>query len=79
MKKSRRKITLITNLVLIAAFTAVFAVSFLPQATLPIYGGKNLSAIYNGVRGGNNVSLMFNVYENTEVVEKIADILDENK
>lgn len=77
MKKNRRKITLITNLVLVAAFTAVFAVSFLPQQALPIYGGTELTAIYNGVRGTNKVSLMFNVYENSETVGKIADLLTE--
>ena len=77
MKMTRRKITLFTNVLLVAAFTAVFAVSFFPQNALPIYGGTNLSAIYNGVRGTNRVSFMFNVYESAETVEKIADLLDE--
>lgn len=76
MKLKRRKLTLITNCMLIAAFTAVFAVSFLPENAVPIYGGTNLSAIYSGNRGTNKVSFMFNVYENTEVVEKIVDVLD---
>ena len=76
MQIKRRKVTFITNFVLIAAFTAVFAVSFLPQKALPIYGGTNLSAVYNGNRGTDKVSLMFNVYENSEIVEKIVDLLD---
>ena len=76
MKTVRRKITLITNIVLVVAFTAVFAVSFFPQQALPIYGGTDVSALYNGNRSGNGVSLMFNVYENTEIVEKIVDVLD---
>lgn len=75
MKTTRRKITLITNFVLVVAFSAVFAVSFLPQQALPIYGGTDISAIYNGVRGTNKVSFMFNVYENAQTVEKIADLL----
>lgn len=77
MQIIRRRITLITNLVLVAAFTAVFAVSFLPQKALPIYGGTDLSAVYYGNRDTDKVSLMFNVYENSEVVEKIVDLLDE--
>ena len=78
MHIKRRGITLITNIVLVAAFTVVFAVSFLPQKALPIYGGTDLSAVYYGERGTGKVSLMFNVYENAEVVEKIVDTLDEN-
>ncbi|MBO4251599.1 MAG: polysaccharide deacetylase family protein [Clostridia bacterium] len=77
MKKTRRRITLITNLILVTAFTVVFAVSFFPQQALPIYGGTDLSAIYSGARGTNKVSFMFNVYENAETVEKIADLLTE--
>ena len=76
MKLNRRKITFITNVLLIAGFTAVFAVSFFPRAALPIYGGTNLSAIYSGNRGTNKVSFMFNVYENSETVEKIAELLN---
>ena len=76
MKITRKKLTWITNAILIVAFSAVFAVSFLPENVVPIYGGTNLTATYNGERGTNKVSLMFNVYENSEVVEKIADVLD---
>ena len=75
--KSSRKITVITNLILIVVFTAVFAVSFFPQAYLPIYGGKSINAVYNGNRENPNVSLMFNVYENTEIVNSIIDVLNE--
>jgi peptidoglycan/xylan/chitin deacetylase (PgdA/CDA1 family) len=42
-----------------------------------IWGGENVSAIYNGDRGKNNVAITFNVYENTEIVEKILDKLKE--
>ena len=76
MKITRKKLNWITNGILIVAFTAVFAVSFLSETAVPIYGGTNLTAIYNGERGTNKVSLMFNVYENSEVVEGIADVLD---
>ena len=77
MKFGRRKMTFLSNLALIVAFTAVFAISFFPQQSVPIYGGKNLSALYFGDKSGNKVSLMFNVYEDAETVEKIVDTLDE--
>ncbi len=75
MKKQTKKITFITNLALVLIFTAVFAVSFVPQSAVPIYGGDKANAIYNGNREKNNVSLMFNVYENTEIVNSIIDTL----
>lgn len=77
MKRLNRRITILTNVALLVIFTAVFAVSFLPQTIVPIYGGDQVSAIYNGNREKPNVSLMFNVYENTEIVNDIVDTLDE--
>ena len=78
MKRLNRKITLISNLILIAVFMAVLAVSFLPVKIAPIYGGNQVKAIYNGNRQFKNVSLMFNVYENTDVVNGIIDVLNEH-
>lgn len=72
-----RKRTVVTDIILILVFCAVFAVSFFPQNPVPIYGGKIVGAIYNGNRSSDNVSLMFNVYENTETVNAIIDLLDE--
>ena len=77
MKRLNRRITIITNVALLVIFMAVFAVSFLPQTIVPIYGGDQVGAIYNGNREKPNVSLMFNVYENTEIVNAIVDTLDE--
>ncbi len=79
MKKLNVKVTVITNVILVAVFTAVLAVCFLPQNAVPIYGGNSLSAIYNGNVLNKNVSIMFNVYENTEVVNDIIDVLDEKE
>lgn len=73
----RSKLTFFTDVVLVAVFTAVFAVSFFPERIIPIYSGENFSAIYNGGRDERNVSLMFNVYENTPVVNGILDVLEE--
>ena len=77
MKRLNKKITLISNLILIAVFMAVLAVSFLPVKIAPIYGGNQVKAIYNGNRQFKNVSLMFNVYENTDVVNGIIDVLNQ--
>ncbi len=78
MKKLNRRITLITNALLSVIIVGVCIVSFVPETALPIYGGEQISAIYNGNRANKNVSLMFNVYENTKVVNGIIDILDEH-
>lgn len=76
MKRLNSKVTIITNVILVLVFTAVFAVSLLPENAMPIYGGQGISAIYNGNRENKRVSLMFNVYENTEIVNSIIDTLD---
>lgn len=77
MKRLNRRIALITNFVLVLAFIGVFAVSFLPETIVPIYGGNELSAIYSGNVKNKNVSVMVNVYENTEVVNKMIDVFNE--
>lgn len=80
MKKKvflQKKVTVITNFVLLIVFVAVLAVSFLPEKIAPIYGGKAVSPIYNGNKQRANVSLMFNVYEGTDVVNGIMDVLKE--
>jgi len=75
MKKLNRKITLTSNLILVCLFSLVLAVSFIPERAVPIYGGNGVEAIYHGNREHANVSLMFNVYENTPVVNGILDLL----
>lgn len=79
MKKltKRTKITLISDVIILSVLAIVFSVSFIPEKITPIYGGEKQYAIYNGNRENNNVSLMFNVYENTEVVNGILDVLSE--
>ncbi|MBO7345066.1 MAG: polysaccharide deacetylase family protein [Clostridia bacterium] len=78
MKKLNKRIAVITNTLLSIIIVVVCVVSFLPDTALPIYGGEEISAIYNGNRAHKNVSLMFNVYENTKVVNGIIDVLDEH-
>ena len=78
MKTLNKRITLITNVILIVLVYVVFAVGFLPQTEVPIYGGNQLKAIYHGNKANQTVSLMFNVYENSDVVSGILDLLKEN-
>ena len=80
MKKlsSRLKTTIITDLILVAILLVVYSVSFFPDRIVPIYGGNAETAIYNGNRNQPFVSLMFNVYEDTETVNGILDVLKEH-
>lgn len=75
----RTRLTLLTDIALILVITTVFAVTFIPDRIIPIYSGTKNYAIYNGNRENNNVSLMFNVYEGTEIVRGIVDLLDNNQ
>jgi len=77
MKRLNRRIAIITNLALVIAFIGVFAVSFIPENIVPIYGGNRVNAIYNGNVENKNVSLMINVYENTDIVDDMIDLFNE--
>lgn len=82
MKKEERlnkKLTAITNAVLLFIMSALLALCFIPEKIAPIYGGESLSPIYYGNREEPQVSFMFNVYENTQVVNGILDVLKEKK
>jgi len=79
MKKlsKRIKFSIITDTLLVAIISVVFAISFLPNRIVPIYSANALTPIYNGNKENNGVSLMFNVYENKDVVNGILDKLNE--
>lgn len=79
MKKLNKRITYITNAVLAILFAAVFIVSFVPDPAVMVTGGTKTDVIYRGNTQNKNVSLMFNVYENTQTVNKIIDVLQEKK
>lgn len=72
-----KRISVISNSVIVFVLIFVFGVFFTPINSSPMYGGEEYGAIYNGNRDNKNVSLMFNVYENTDIVNKIVDLLDE--
>ena len=67
----------IVDIILGAIIVIVFCVAFIPTKAIMVYSDKNNTAIYNGNRTSNEVSLMFNIYENTENVLKILEILKE--
>ena len=69
--------SVIANVVLIAVFFVVALVGFLPESATPIWSTKNIKAYYNGNQSKRCVSIMFNVYENTQVVNAIIDVLNE--
>jgi len=66
--------TKINNYVIVILILFVMVVGFYPQPVVPISVDDD-NAIYNGKRQGNGVSLMFNVYENTKIVEQILTTL----
>ena len=75
--KVKSKISIITNLFIVIIIAVVSLICFMPSRVVPISGGKEIDAIYNGNRKEKRVSFMFNVYENTEIVNGIIDILNE--
>ncbi len=77
MKRLSKKTTIITNVLICIAVLMVYVISFMPNTATEAYGKGTINAIYNGNRQSNKISLMFNVYENTKVVNKILDVLDE--
>lgn len=81
MLNLNKKSKIITNLILIVVFVFVFSVSFFTERIVPIsiYGKQEYCAIYKGNTEKKRISLMFNVYENTENVNKILKILSEKK
>lgn len=76
MKKQRIKLSVITNAIIVAVVLSVLAITSIPESYSPITAEGGEKAIYNGNRATPNVSLMFNVYENTNVVRGIMQELD---
>ncbi len=78
MKKLNRKtlISLSTNLILGVILCTVFLLGFTGGGVVSIYGERKNEPIYRGNTQSKKISLMFNVYENTEIVNSIIDTLD---
>ncbi len=80
MKKIKRELLLniLSNSIVAAVIILVFAFTLAPSTELVTTAGKTYEPYYNGNRERKNVSLMFNVYQNTEIVEDILQVLDEH-
>ena len=76
MKRLNLRVTIITNILLFITIISVCVITFIPSSAVQTSIKDTNSAIYNGNRQKNNVSLMFNVYENTKIVNQIIDVLD---
>ena len=67
-------ISVITNLVIVAVVVAVSLVGFFGGSAVSV-SNENSNLFYSA-ENGEGVSLMFNVYEHTDNVYKILDVLD---
>ena len=70
-----KKIRIASDFLLTAIIAVVFAVGLSAQGFVPIYSDA-VEAVYRGNVEKKNVSIMFNVYENADVVSRIVDTLD---
>ena len=76
MKKlSIKSARLISNLVLVAVLVALTLLCFVPQRVVYLSGGESYAPYYSGDSSKEQVGLMFNVYEGTDVVNGILDEL----
>ena len=65
--------------VIIAVVITIFGVlCFLPERTIYINGGAAYGPIYSGNVSKPQIALMFNVYENADIVNKIIEKLRDN-
>ncbi|MCI9407412.1 MAG: polysaccharide deacetylase family protein [Clostridia bacterium] len=69
-------IAIITNSLLIAVVVAVSFIGFFGGGVAAV--SKENEHLFYKAENGSGVSLMFNVYEHTDNVLKILDVLDEN-
>lgn len=79
MKKlSIKSARVISNLVLVATLVILAVFCFVPQRVVYLSGGESYAPYYSGNESREQVALMFNVYEGTEVVNGILDALKAN-
>ncbi len=76
--KNRKNYALITNTIIFFVIFVVGFVCFSSEGTVAI-SGETYGAIYNGNRDKPNVAIMINVYENSEVVDDMVDLLKEKE
>lgn len=74
-----KKVKILSNFIICFVLIIIGLVGFLPAKSIAISNSDSYNAIYNGSRDNNLVAIMINVYENTEVVEKMLDLLESKK
>lgn len=72
-----KKVKILSNVIIVFVIAIICIVGFLPGKSIAISSSDSYNAIYNGNRDNNSVAIMINVYENTEVVEKMLDLFEE--
>ncbi|MBQ9513779.1 MAG: polysaccharide deacetylase family protein [Clostridia bacterium] len=77
MKMKGKKVVSI-NFILVVVILSVFFLSLIGNNDVKVVYVSEVKAIYRGDEKKNNVSLMFNVYENTDIVKNIIRVLNEN-
>ncbi len=75
---SKKKLNVITAIILTVITVGFATVCFIPDQTVMLTGGKAYSPIYNGNRQNNCVAIMINVYEGSDIVSDMLDVLKEN-
>lgn len=74
-KISNGIINFITAIILTVLTVGIASVCFLFNDDALITGGESYEPIYHGNRNSSNVALMFNVYEGSDTVNGILDVL----
>ena len=84
MKKENRKkfifINITSNAIICAVLIVIFAITFIGGTTSAFSTSNetDYKAYYKGNTSKNNISLMFNVYQGTEYITPILNILKQN-
>ena len=75
--KSKQKFLIngLSNLIIFAILVSMFFITIFPNSQT-VFSNNNPTAIYNGNREDNKVSLMFNVYWGTEYISDILNVLN---
>lgn len=74
----RKKITLISNALILLMLLSIFGLTFNFNSQY-VFGTAEEIAIYNGNRNSNKVSLMINVYWGNEFIEPMLEVLKQNE
>lgn len=69
------KKTVVTSVILTLVALAIGVAAFAPERAVTISASGGYSAIYNGDRNSKTVAFAVNVYENADMVLKMADLL----